>query len=706
MRHEDKDLARRISKAAFVSFIPLFPGVSSSSKDRDNRQPIPTAALRLITKSASQDSCLLTLESLFDGDDRGLRSPLHQSSRGKGAEAPLLGVVNALKVAHDSHLIALTTERQGGSSVSVWAADRGTLKLRENKHGIGHQIAHAGLLADTLVCVGDAKVSVKVTEGTSKSAWITSDVQNAVALCCSSDRAIVLSSNGECALIRKDASIQQISHLPEKLKGPLTVVDAKLIRGKWTCCVVDSNGALSLYDSPYENITWKLLGIVPDLNLKGKETSLAIAGNRKVALLDQDRLLILDPTTREFSDGIDHCEAIKPSTATSFAWASSGQILALAEGSSIRIIAQACRGYYEEKSDSTSSGWQPIASIDCGSWARRISSIVFDDRNYLYVATANIIRSFRPVIGKNGGMVSLQEAAARSNGPKPYYHPTILQQCLLWGRVDLARDILCQVARTLRDAVIEADEPIDIPDLDANAFWHQAASSASDFDGETPAEEERNTLTQSLVDVIRTRLPTASLRELSTSEQQSLKRIAQVVHEVDQQQKSLDESGVRYLVALRDFAACNGLSDDKASPSALEGRVKYRDIVWAFHSDTQEILIRHIESLFHQKGAWSAARATGLLLWIRSPDALRQQAENVARSQYMQGEDRDPIACSLLYYALGKQKLVLNLWRQSVGHPEQRKMITFLSNDFTIERWKAAAQKNAYALLSQRRFGE
>ena len=33
-------------------------------------------------------------------------------------------------------------------------------------------------------------------------------------------------------------------------------------------------------------------------------------------------------------------------------------------------------------------------------------------------------------------------------------------------------------------------------------------------------------------------------------------------------------------------------------------------------------------------------------------------------------------------------------------------MLKFLSNDFDQERWKVAALKNAYALLSKQRYGE
>lgn len=72
----------------------------------------------------------------------------------------------------------------------------------------------------------------------------------------------------------------------------------------------------------------------------------------------------------------------------------------------------------------------------------------------------------------------------------------------------------------------------------------------------------------------------------------------------------------------------------------------------------------------------------------------------------MDSDDRDPITASLFYLALRKKHIVLTLWKQAGGHADARAMLKFLLNDFETERWKTAALKNAYALLSKRRFRE
>jgi hypothetical protein len=72
----------------------------------------------------------------------------------------------------------------------------------------------------------------------------------------------------------------------------------------------------------------------------------------------------------------------------------------------------------------------------------------------------------------------------------------------------------------------------------------------------------------------------------------------------------------------------------------------------------------------------------------------------------MDSDDRDPITASLFYLALRKKHIVLTFWKQAGGHADARAMLKFLLNDFETERWKTAALKNAYALLSKRRFRE
>ncbi|KAI5309461.1 regulator of (H+)-ATPase in vacuolar membrane, partial [Ascosphaera atra] len=82
----------------------------------------------------------------------------------------------------------------------------------------------------------------------------------------------------------------------------------------------------------------------------------------------------------------------------------------------------------------------------------------------------------------------------------------------------------------------------------------------------------------------------------------------------------------------------------------------------------------------------------------------RAQLEVVARNEYIKKEDRDPVECSLYYFALRKKNVIQGLWRMAHGNKEQNATQRLLSQNFSLPRWKTAALKNAYALLGRRRF--
>lgn len=82
----------------------------------------------------------------------------------------------------------------------------------------------------------------------------------------------------------------------------------------------------------------------------------------------------------------------------------------------------------------------------------------------------------------------------------------------------------------------------------------------------------------------------------------------------------------------------------------------------------------------------------------------RAQFEVIARNEYTKTDEKNPIHCSLYYLALRKKPVLLGLWRMAAWNREQAGTQRLLKNNFDDPRWKTAALKNAYALLSKRRF--
>ena len=52
-------------------------------------------------------------------------------------------------------------------------------------------------------------------------------------------------------------------------------------------------------------------------------------------------------------------------------------------------------------------------------------------------------------------------------------------------------------------------------------------------------------------------------------------------------------------------------------------RLKYRDMVWAFHSESQDLLLdESVKACEGGKLTWANAKALGVFMWITRPDVL------------------------------------------------------------------------------------
>jgi hypothetical protein len=73
----------------------------------------------------------------------------------------------------------------------------------------------------------------------------------------------------------------------------------------------------------------------------------------------------------------------------------------------------------------------------------------------------------------------------------------------------------------------------------------------------------------------------------------------------------------------------NGISIN-ASPSERSGRrerLRYRDMIWAFYSESQELLLDASVAACGGKLTWPDARALGVSLWLTSVESLVREVE-------------------------------------------------------------------------------
>jgi len=284
------------------------------------------------------------------------------------------------------------------------------------------------------------------------------------------------------------------------------------------------------------------------------------------------------------------------------------------------------------------------------------------------------------------------------NALVPIFHPTFLSLLILTAKFATTKAILFQLHRSLKflaegDALSSfMDVPIEQlipPPLAPSLPLHLTYSNLASNDHEDTSIDDPQSSIQDIAEGLASNVGTHPLWQLSTEEQSGLVEMVRVSSELEQQERSVDVDALRYLKELY---------------ASKDDNISWRAIAFASLSSSQEILIDLVTRLHGGKLTWDAARTSGLFLWLTDHEALRTQMENVARAEYTKHEDRNPIDCSLYYLALGKKSVLLGLWRMALWVREKENTLKLLANNFDEPRWKATALKNAYALLSKRRF--
>ncbi|MCJ1477391.1 regulator of (H+)-ATPase in vacuolar membrane [Lambiella insularis] len=289
------------------------------------------------------------------------------------------------------------------------------------------------------------------------------------------------------------------------------------------------------------------------------------------------------------------------------------------------------------------------------------------------------------------------------NGPLPVYHPQFLAQCILSGKMLQVSKIVISLNKTLK--FFDGDNLDSLLSIPAVEFFtrdedippahrKQKHSAYADFSD----EEEPDSVTEELAATLNENLARYPVPYLSSQEQMHLADLVECVATAEKHRRSMDTNAMRYLLFVRQHLI------RKAQGRRKEVNITWREIAWAFHSGSQDILVDLTSRHYQGRMLWEHAKESGMFMWMTDIDALRAQFETIARNEYTKTDEKNPIDCSLYYIALKKKTVLLGLWRMAAWNREQSSTQKFLSNNFQEHRWKTAALKNAYALLGKRRF--
>ncbi|EGY22635.1 regulator of V-ATPase in vacuolar membrane protein [Verticillium dahliae VdLs.17] len=304
---------------------------------------------------------------------------------------------------------------------------------------------------------------------------------------------------------------------------------------------------------------------------------------------------------------------------------------------------------------------------------------------------------------KKDGVWDLFEAVQRLNGPLPIFHPQFLSQCILAGKTTLVHRILLALHQTFKYH-IPGEQIDDYLGMELDMFYMDTVSSKQVVKQQSDSYLNRGasddpmqeTFTEDVAAAINERLTKVGLPQLSGQEQMQLADIIECVGLVDKHRRSLDEDGARFMLFLRQHALRKGRMS--------EINISWREIVWAFHSGSQDILVDFVIRQYHGSLLWESARESGMFMWLTDTNAMKAQFEIIARNEYTKSEMKNPIDCSLYYLALKKKTVLQGLWRMASWNKEQGATQRLLANNFEDPKWRTTALKNAYALLSKRRF--
>lgn len=76
----------------------------------------------------------------------------------------------------------------------------------------------------------------------------------------------------------------------------------------------------------------------------------------------------------------------------------------------------------------------------------------------------------------------------------------------------------------------------------------------------------------------------------------------------------MDDNAARFMLFFRQLALRRG--------RANEVSISWREIIWAYHSNSQDILVDMVNHQFHGKMLWENARESGVFMWMTDLTAL------------------------------------------------------------------------------------
>lgn len=126
--------------------------------------------------------------------------------------------------------------------------------------------------------------------------------------------------------------------------------------------------------------------------------------------------------------------------------------------------------------------------------------------------------------------------------------------------------------------------------------------------------DDNEVFTEELAMAICEKLQRITIPQLSGHEQIQLLDIVECAGVVEKQRRSMDENGARFMLLFRQHALRKGRTN--------EIHMSWREINWAYHSTSQDILTDFVSRQYHGTMLWENVRESGIFMWLADETAV------------------------------------------------------------------------------------
>ena len=123
-------------------------------------------------------------------------------------------------------------------------------------------------------------------------------------------------------------------------------------------------------------------------------------------------------------------------------------------------------------------------------------------------------------------------------------------------------------------------------------------------------------MTEELAVMLNENLARFPVPYLSSQQQIHLAVMVECVATAEKHRRSMDVNAMRYLLFFRQYLL------RKAQNIQAQSGITWREIAWAFHSGSQDILVDLVSKHYNGRIIWSHAKESGIFMWMTDINAL------------------------------------------------------------------------------------